>query len=106
MIRKVKLILSSRIEKIGIERKKGVSIIRLKNGLLRHPLIALFGLTFLVNWSLGFTYLALFLRGEFLWMPLVAVAPCALGLVAVLISSISNTEEKQGSKMLIRVIYQ
>ena len=63
-----------------------------------HQLAAVFILTFSITWGLGFTYGRVLLQGQFLLIPLAAVATCGPALAGIVISAITNTKAKQGSK--------
>jgi membrane protease YdiL (CAAX protease family) len=71
---------------------------KIRSWITNHPLVAFFGITFIITWGLGFTYDAVFNREQYLWMPLASVATCAPGLVGILITSISASEPRSGSK--------
>jgi membrane protease YdiL (CAAX protease family) len=73
---------------------------KIRSWIKNHPIVAFFGITFIISWGLGFTYDAVFNRDQYLWMPLASVATCAPGLVGILITSISGGEPRSGSKRI------
>lgn len=62
-----------------------------------HQIIAFFIITFAITWGLGFSYLAVY-KGEFLLAPLVFVATCGPALAGIIISTICNTQPREGTK--------
>lgn len=62
-----------------------------------HQIIAFFVITFVITWGLGFSYLAVY-KGEFLLAPLAFVATCGPALAGIIISTICNTQPREGSK--------
>lgn len=67
------------------------------NWIHRHQVVAFFILSFAITWGLGFSYFA-FYRGAFLLMPLGFVATCGPALAGILVTAITNTQPRQGSK--------
>ena len=82
----------------GESNRVGLSIQKILNWIKKHQLLAFWGITFTITWGLGFTYGAVFLRDQFLWMPLASVATCAPGLAGILVTSITGDDRKSGSK--------
>jgi len=69
----------------------------LSDWIKRHQLIAFFIITFAITWGLGFSYRAIF-EGKVLLAPLAFVATCGPALAGIIISSICNTQPKEGSQ--------
>jgi uncharacterized protein len=63
----------------------------------RHQVVAFFIITFAITWGLGFSYFG-FYKGMFLLLPLGVVATCGPALAGIIISAISNTQPRQGSR--------
>jgi membrane protease YdiL (CAAX protease family) len=64
----------------------------------RHQIIAFFGITFLITGGLGFSYSAVLNKGMVFLFPVVAVATCGPGLAGIIVTAITNTQPKQGTK--------
>lgn len=71
---------------------------KLTDWIKRHQIIAFFVITFAITWGLGFAYNAVLNKGNFFLLPLVAVSACGPGLAGIVITAITNTQPKQGSK--------
>ena len=69
-----------------------------KGWISRHQIAAFFILTFTITWGLGFSYRAVLVHDIFLLAPLVSVATCGPALAGILISAISNTQPRQGTR--------
>jgi membrane protease YdiL (CAAX protease family) len=63
-----------------------------------HQVTAFFIITFAITWGLGFTYDAVMNKGVFLLAPLVFVATCGPALAGTIVSAVSNTQPKEGTK--------
>ena len=63
----------------------------------QHQLAAFFILTFAITWGLGFSYSA-FYKGQFLLAPLAFLATCGPALAGIIISAVSNTQPRQGTR--------
>jgi hypothetical protein len=64
----------------------------------RHQIIAFIGITFLITGGLGFSYSAVLNKGMVFLFPVVAVATCGPGLAGIIVTAITNTQPKQGTK--------
>jgi len=74
------------------------SMHKLINWIRRHQIVAFYILTFAISWSLAFSYDAIVNRDQFLLAPIAFVAICGPGLAGIIISSVTNTQPKQGSR--------
>jgi membrane protease YdiL (CAAX protease family) len=63
-----------------------------------HQVTAFFIITFAISWGLGFTYDAVMNKGIFLLAPLAFVATCGPALAGIIVSTVCNTQPKQGTK--------
>ena len=63
----------------------------------RHQIVTFFIITFAITWGLGFSYSA-FYKGQFLMAPLAFVATCGPALAGIIISAVSNTKPRQGTR--------
>ncbi len=63
-----------------------------------HQIAAFFLITFAITWGLGFSYDAVLNKGKVFLFPLVAVATCGPGLAGIIVTAITNTQPKQGTK--------
>jgi uncharacterized protein len=70
---------------------------KLTDWIKRHQIVAFFLLTFTITWGLGFSYSA-FLKGQFLMAPLAFVATCGPALAGIIITAVSNTQPRQGTR--------
>lgn len=70
---------------------------KLVNWIKRHQVAAFFIITFAITWGLGFSYGA-FYQGQFLMAPLAFLATCGPALAGIIISAISNTQPRQGTR--------
>jgi membrane protease YdiL (CAAX protease family) len=64
----------------------------------RHQIIAFFIITFAITWGLGFSYGGFYQNGQVLLAPLVFVATCGPALAGIIISAVSNTQPRQGTR--------
>jgi membrane protease YdiL (CAAX protease family) len=64
----------------------------------RHQIAAFFIITFAITWGLGFSYAGFLKQGQFLLVPLVTIATCGPALAGIMISAVSNTRPKQGTR--------
>jgi membrane protease YdiL (CAAX protease family) len=71
---------------------------RLIDWIKHHQVVSFFIITFAITWGLGFSYGAVFKRNQFLLLPLAFVATCGPGLAGILISALTNTQPRQGSR--------
>lgn len=62
-----------------------------------HQVTAFFILAFAITWGLGFSYIAVY-KGQFLLAPLAFVATCGPALAGIIISAVSNTQPRQGTR--------
>ncbi len=63
----------------------------------KHQVTAFFIITFAITWGLGFAYTG-FYKGMFFLLPLGFVATCGPALAGIIISAMSNTQPRQGSR--------
>jgi uncharacterized protein len=63
-----------------------------------HQVVAFYIITFAITWGLGFSWGAVIKRNQFLLLPLAFVATCGPGLAGILISAVTNTQPRQGSR--------
>jgi membrane protease YdiL (CAAX protease family) len=64
----------------------------------RHQIIAFFAITFVITWGLGFSWGAVLQREQGLLLPLAFVSACGPGLAGIIISAVTNTQPKQGTR--------
>lgn len=64
----------------------------------RHQVAAFFIITFAITWGLGFSYGGFLKQGQFLLAPLVMIATCGPALAGIIISAVSNTQPRQGTR--------
>src|SRR5512136_177888 len=70
---------------------------KLTDWIKRHQIAAFFIITFAITWGLGFSYSA-FYKGQFLMAPLAFLATCGPALAGIIISAVSNTQPRQGTR--------
>ena len=70
---------------------------KLTNWIKRHQIVAFFIITFAITWGLGFSYFAVYI-GMYPLLPLGFVATCGPALAGIIISALSNTQRRQGSR--------
>lgn len=63
-----------------------------------HQVAAFFIITFAISWGLGFSLIAVYQREQYLLLPLAFVATCGPGLAGILVSALTNTRPRQGSR--------
>jgi len=71
-------------------------MINLTNWIERNQLKTFFILTFAITWGLGFSFGGVY-RGQFILLPLTAIALCGPALAGIIITMITNTRPKQGT---------
>jgi len=64
----------------------------------RHQVVAFFLITFVITWGLGFSYGAVMKKGQFLLAPLFFAATCGPALAGIIITALTNTQPREGSK--------
>ena len=64
----------------------------------QHQIVAFFAITFVITWGLGFSYDAVMNKGNFLLAPLTFVATCGPALAGIIVTSVSNTQPRQGTR--------
>jgi membrane protease YdiL (CAAX protease family) len=80
-------------EMIGGFRKN-----KLTQWIKTHPITAFFVITFVISWGLGYTWILVVNDGIFLLAPLAFIAACGPALAGIIISTVSNTQPKEGTK--------
>ena len=63
-----------------------------------HQIVAFYGIAFVISWGLGFTWSAIMNREQYLLAPLAFLAACGPGLAGIIVSAISNTQPRQGTR--------
>jgi CAAX protease family protein len=63
-----------------------------------HQVMAFFIITFAISWGLGYTWILVVNKGIFLLAPLTVIAMVGPALSGIIISAISNTQPKVGTK--------
>ena len=71
---------------------------KLADWIIHHQIAAFFMITFAITWGLGFSYEAIINEDQVLLAPLAFVATCGPALAGIIISTISNTQPRQGSR--------
>jgi membrane protease YdiL (CAAX protease family) len=71
---------------------------KLTDWIKRHQIAAFFSITFAITWGLGFSYGGFLKRDQFLLAPLVIIATCGPALAGIIISAVSNTQPRQGTR--------
>jgi uncharacterized protein len=71
---------------------------KLTDWIKRHQIAAFFIITYAITWGLGFSWEAVLKRNQYLYLPLAFVAVCGPGLAGIIISAISNTQPRKGSR--------
>jgi membrane protease YdiL (CAAX protease family) len=64
----------------------------------RHQVEAFLIVTFAITWGLGFSWIAIIRRQQFLWLPLAFVATCGPGIAGILVSAVTDTEPDRGPR--------
>ena len=70
---------------------------KLTHWIKTHHVMAFFIFTFVISWGLGFSYLAVY-KGIIFLAPLAFIAFCGPALAGIIISGVSDTQPKQGTK--------
>jgi uncharacterized protein len=70
---------------------------RLTGWINSHQIVAFFLITFAITWGLSLSYIAVY-KGMYLLLPLGFVATCGPALAGIIISALSNTQPRQGSR--------
>ena len=63
-----------------------------------YQVVAFFLITFIISWGLAFSWDAVLNRDQGLLLPLAFISTCGPGLAGIIISSVINTQPKQGSR--------
>jgi len=71
---------------------------KVKDWIRHHQVAAFFIITFAITWGLGFAWGAVLQRNQYLLMPLVFISACGPGLAGIIISAVTNTQPRQGSR--------
>lgn len=71
---------------------------KLTDWIKRHQVAAFFIITFAITWGLGFSYDAVIKQGQYLLAPLMIVAMCGPALAGIVISAVTNTQPKHGTR--------
>ncbi len=71
---------------------------KLTDWIKRHQVAAFFIITFVISWGLGFSYTAVLKRNQLLWLPMIFIATCGPGLAGIIVTAITNTQPRQGSR--------
>jgi hypothetical protein len=71
---------------------------KLTNWIKDYQDAAFFLITFIITWGLGFSFNAVMNQGKELLAPLVFVALCGPALAGIIISAVSNTQPRQGTR--------
>ena len=69
---------------------------KLTDWIERNQLKTFFILTFSITWGLGFSFSGVY-RGQFILLPLTAIALCGPAIAGIIITTITNTRPKQGT---------
>ena len=64
----------------------------------RHQLAAFFIITFTISWGLGYTWILVVNKGMYMLAPLTTIAFVGPALSGIIISAVSNTQPKAGTK--------
>ena len=71
---------------------------KLTDWIKQHQIVAFCGITFAISWGLGFSYDAVMNKGNSLLVPLAFVATCGPALAGIIVTAVSNTQPRQGSR--------
>ncbi len=63
-----------------------------------HQIIAFFVITFIISWGLGYAYILVATKGIFWLAPLTVIATLGPALAGIIISAVSNTQPKVGTR--------
>jgi membrane protease YdiL (CAAX protease family) len=78
---------------------------KINDWIKRHQIAAFFLITFAITWGLGFTWDAVLNRDQGLLLPLAFVSACGPGLAGIIISAVTNTQPRQGSRKSLWVAF-
>jgi membrane protease YdiL (CAAX protease family) len=70
---------------------------KLTHWIKTHQVTAFFIITFMISWGLGFSIIAVY-KGVFWLVPLAFIATCGPALAGIIVSVISNSQPKEGTK--------
>lgn len=70
----------------------------LRDWIKSHQVAAFFIITFAITWGLGFSWIAVLKRDQYLLLPLAFISVCGPGLAGILISTVANTQPRQGPR--------
>lgn len=70
---------------------------KLTNWIKNYQVAAFFLITLIITWGLGFSFNAVMNQCKELLAPLVFVALCGPALAGIIISTVSNTQPRQGT---------
>lgn len=71
---------------------------KLADWIKHHQVVAFCVITFAITWGLGFTYDAVLNKGLYVLAPLSFLATCGPALAGILITAVTNTEPRQGTR--------
>ena len=71
---------------------------KITNWIKGHQIVAFFIITFVLTWGLGFSYGGFLKHGQILLVPLAFLATCGPVLAGIIISTVANTQPKQGTR--------
>jgi membrane protease YdiL (CAAX protease family) len=63
-----------------------------------HQIVAFFVITFAITWGLGFAWIAVMRHEQYLLLPLAFVSVCGPGLAGIIVSAVTNTQPRQGTR--------
>ncbi len=63
-----------------------------------HQVAAFFIITFAITWGLGFSYGAVLKKANTCLFPLVVIATCGPALAGIIITAVTNTQPRQGTR--------
>jgi len=72
---------------------------RLTNWIKQHQVLAFFIITFAISWGLGYTWILVVNKGMYILAPLTMIALVGPAMSGIIISAVSNTQPKQGTKL-------
>lgn len=78
---------------------------KITNWIKHHQVAAFFMITFAISWGLGFSWSAILQRDQALWLPLAFITACGPGLAGIIISAVTNTKPRQGSRKAFWVAF-
>jgi uncharacterized protein len=70
-----------------------------------HQVTAFFIITFVITWGLGFSYVAAMNKDMALLFPVAIIATCGPALAGIIISAITNTQPRQGTRKAFWVAF-